>query len=431
MSETNSLGATSEPCSPSGELGVSVGANNRLQFEGQCIANFDVGFMRTLRVPVDGKRYPPPPSVGAFPLRRARDYPESVPPEWLRGEVVFAPVTPKEAVWLHFACPRWNPHAVKVEHDGLNALSGEEWTEELLEMESPDYLVCPVKSWLDGYQRDGSGRQFVALAAGAGERGEYTRVRLVVYPPRPGQYQPPDTSAPPNPYGPGTRFAGNHADVPERVARELVDGGRLTESELGQARELAIERRVGLLPALQELNLAEPLELEEMAARANASLLGISYVVPENLDPEIGRLIPSDLGWRYLVAPISIDYEKDLLTLAMFNPEDVIAVDDITLITGFNIEPVQASLASVQRALLYYFGKPEDCQIARRLPALEPVPPYDHNTWDAAHRACLDVYLVDTAGWARITGEAAPPTPVNATLYRNLRYPWLEEYGDD
>lgn len=66
------------------------------------------------------------------------------------------------------------------------------------------------------------------------------------------------------------------------------------------------------------------------------------------LDPEAVRLIPSDLIHRYRVLPLEV--QDNLLYLAMVDPGDLIAIDDIRLITGFDIEPVQVDEASMAAA---------------------------------------------------------------------------------
>ena len=61
----------------------------------------------------------------------------------------------------------------------------------------------------------------------------------------------------------------------------------------------------------------------------------------QELDPNILKLIPGELAGKYLVVPVKRFGRS--LTLAMLNPGDVTAVEDIKFATGFEIQPCVAS----------------------------------------------------------------------------------------
>lgn len=85
--------------------------------------------------------------------------------------------------------------------------------------------------------------------------------------------------------------------------------------------------------------------------------MGVDFVDLEkmSLDPELARLIPEDLARRYKVVPIAQD-DANKLTLAMMDPRDVIATDDISLITGFNINPVIATEEAIMKSINQQYG---------------------------------------------------------------------------
>jgi len=140
--------------------------NNSLIFtdtEGQHMLS--VLFMRTLRIPDNGKTYPLPPGLGTYPVRRVQDYPDTVPPEWLTHGGVFLPMYPREAMWLAFS---GGPAALKVGVGKVCAISGEPWADQLRD-EPQDYVVPGVQPWLDGIASGkGTIRQFVAMPLGLG-----------------------------------------------------------------------------------------------------------------------------------------------------------------------------------------------------------------------------------------------------------------------
>ena len=131
-----------------------------------------IQFQRTLRIPDDGRSYPLPPGLGAFPLRHVDDFAERVPESWMRHGGVMLPMYQSEAMWLHFMPPRGYPFAVKVATGKINAVTGESWRDGL-HRDPQDYLSVPRQPWLDGYcVEKGYIRQFVAMPLGAGYSAE-------------------------------------------------------------------------------------------------------------------------------------------------------------------------------------------------------------------------------------------------------------------
>ncbi|MBK9156292.1 MAG: type IV-A pilus assembly ATPase PilB [Chloracidobacterium sp.] len=90
------------------------------------------------------------------------------------------------------------------------------------------------------------------------------------------------------------------------------------------------------------------------------SVLSRQYGVPSiNLDlfqieDEVIRLISQEVALKYMVLPVSRN--GSTLTLAMADPTNVFAMDDIKFMTGFNVEPAIASEASIQSAVGKYYG---------------------------------------------------------------------------
>src|SRR3989338_7808556 len=95
--------------------------------------NVSVTLHRTLRIPDDGKVYPLPPSLGSFPVYRVQDYQRTVPQKWLTAMGVFIPIMQREAMWLSFSCPYNSPKALKLAAGKINAISGKEWSQELVQ----------------------------------------------------------------------------------------------------------------------------------------------------------------------------------------------------------------------------------------------------------------------------------------------------------
>lgn len=132
----------------------------------ETIASVSIALERTLRIPDDGKVYPLPAGLGAFPLRHVDDFEKTVPQSWLRRGGVMMPMYQSEALWIFFASGY--PCAVKVGAGKINAVTGEGWKPGL-QREPQDYVVLPEQPWLDGFAvSKGLIRQFVAMPLGDG-----------------------------------------------------------------------------------------------------------------------------------------------------------------------------------------------------------------------------------------------------------------------
>lgn len=151
-----------------------------------------ITFHRTLRIPDDGRTYPLPPSLGAFPLRLVRDYASRVPDGWAARGGVFLPMYQREAMWLAFSGA---PHALKIGTGKVCAISGERWSEGL-RAHPQSYVVVGHQPWLDGIASGkGTIRQFVAMPLGLGYtvEGQVTGeekhggIQLQSYPAKPGR----------------------------------------------------------------------------------------------------------------------------------------------------------------------------------------------------------------------------------------------------
>jgi type IV pilus assembly protein PilB len=89
-------------------------------------------------------------------------------------------------------------------------------------------------------------------------------------------------------------------------------------------------------------------------------VLSRQYGVPSinlkfyEIDPNVIKLIPQDTAVRYQVIPLS--RVGSVLTIAMTDPTNVFAMDDIKFMTGFNVEPVVASESAIGEAITRFYG---------------------------------------------------------------------------
>jgi len=175
-----------------------------------------ISFERTLRIPDDGKAYPLPPGLGLFPIRP------------VGGGDYMIPMYQREALWIAFEGAWWKPNAVKVGIGGIDALTGQAWSEEL-QSDPQNYLVAPDQPWLDGINSGHETvRQFVAMPLGSGVtvEGQLTGqesvggLQFVVFEPKPGRF--PDQEPEPGPPEEG-------AFALESIDMGLAAGGQMTQ----------------------------------------------------------------------------------------------------------------------------------------------------------------------------------------------------------
>ncbi len=92
------------------------------------------------------------------------------------------------------------------------------------------------------------------------------------------------------------------------------------------------------------------------------ALLSKQYGVPSinltqfEIDASIIKLIPAETAHKYQIIPLS--RSGATLTIAMTDPTNVFAMDDIKFMTGYNVEPVVASETAVFEAINRYYAAP-------------------------------------------------------------------------
>lgn len=98
------------------------------------------------------------------------------------------------------------------------------------------------------------------------------------------------------------------------------------------------------------------------------AVLSRQYGVPSvnlelfEIDEETIKLISHEVAVKYTVLPIS--KVGPTLTMAMADPTNVFAMDDIKFMTGLNVEPVIASEAAIQAAIGEYYASSKEMDIA-------------------------------------------------------------------
>jgi type IV pilus assembly protein PilB len=139
--------------------------------------------------------------------------------------------------------------------------------------------------------------------------------------------------------------------MPVRIGELLLKEKRITPEQLQEvlAYQKANGGKLGLI--LVKLGFVKD---EDITA-----LLSKQYGVPSinllqfDIDPAVIKLIPGETAHKYQIIPLSRNGAT--LTIAMTDPTNVFAMDDIKFMTGYNVEPVVASEGAVNDALERYY----------------------------------------------------------------------------
>jgi type IV pilus assembly protein PilB len=139
--------------------------------------------------------------------------------------------------------------------------------------------------------------------------------------------------------------------MPVRIGELLLKEKRITADQLQQAlnHQKAGGGKLGY--NLVKMGFVKD---EEITA-----LLSKQYGVPSinlsqfEIDPGVVKLIPPDTAHKYQIVPLS--RSGATLTIAMTDPTNVFAMDDIKFMTGYNVEPVVASETAVIEAIQKYY----------------------------------------------------------------------------
>ncbi len=142
----------------------------------------------------------------------------------------------------------------------------------------------------------------------------------------------------------------------QRLGDLLVKEKVITPEQLEQAAKLQKEGNLRLASALVKLGFLTDEDVTNFLSRQyGVPAINLSYF---EIDPAVVKLIPYETSKRYQILPLSRVGAS--LTIAMVDPTNVFAMDDIKFMTGFNIEPVVASESSINEGIDKAYGNSKE-----------------------------------------------------------------------
>lgn len=150
-----------------------------------------------------------------------------------------------------------------------------------------------------------------------------------------------------------------------RLGDLLVAAGAITDEELQEAIAYQKEKGIKLGQALVEMDLIS----QDLLNLTISQQLGIDYIelAACKLEEEVLRLIPEKEVIRYRAIPIEIDENNpNVLKVAMSDPMDIIAIDDLGILTNMQIEPLLTTEDEITEAIGKYYGNQQGMEMAEQ-----------------------------------------------------------------
>lgn len=138
----------------------------------------------------------------------------------------------------------------------------------------------------------------------------------------------------------------------EKLGVYLVKNGIITEDQLRKAIQEKRETGRRLVSVLNTLGmLPERKLLAQLSNLYGMEVVDLDYIIPSK---DVLELIPAQKAYHYEVLPIN--RKGRYLEIAMVDPTDISAIEDLRFITNMEINPVLASESSIREALDRYYA---------------------------------------------------------------------------
>ncbi|MBR6173942.1 MAG: Flp pilus assembly complex ATPase component TadA [Eubacterium sp.] len=157
------------------------------------------------------------------------------------------------------------------------------------------------------------------------------------------------------------RVAGARKKI--RIGDLLVEAGAITEEELQQALAKQKEEGGRIGNVIMEMGFIS----RELLITVLTTQMGIDFIElrAAKIDEAVLKLVPDKMVNQYKVMPIGFAEDNpNILRLAMADPMDLVAIDDISISSNLQVEPVLAFEDDIQECIGKYYGSAQAMQAA-------------------------------------------------------------------
>ena len=142
-----------------------------------------------------------------------------------------------------------------------------------------------------------------------------------------------------------------------RLGQILVDLGYLTEDQLWDVLE---EQKQSPGEIIGQVAIRMGLVTEVQVTEALAEQWGMPVVnlAETNIPPNVLEIVPQTMADIYKIMPVSL--KNNVLTVAMADPQNVAALDDLRNFLGYDVRGAVSNLHDVEQAIARYYADKED-----------------------------------------------------------------------
>lgn len=139
--------------------------------------------------------------------------------------------------------------------------------------------------------------------------------------------------------------------ISKQLGELLIERRVINKQQLARALEVQKQKGGLIGQILVELGYAT----EEAIAQALTAQYGFPYLPLDNyeIDPEIVKIIPRNVSEQFCLVPI--DKIGNNLTIAMSNPLNALAIEDIGLISGLCVQIFVSTATDIDKAIKKYY----------------------------------------------------------------------------
>lgn len=149
----------------------------------------------------------------------------------------------------------------------------------------------------------------------------------------------------------------------KRLGDLLVDAGVITEEQLMEALKKQRELGLRLGETLIELKFTDENEIAEALHRQMG--FSIAKIREAKLAPEVIALLPESIVRKHNVVPFELDSDNpNILRVAMSDPLDILAIDDLSIVTNMQIEVMVATPSDIYFGIERYYGNEQVAKVA-------------------------------------------------------------------
>lgn len=199
----------------------------------------------------------------------------------------------------------------------------------------------------------------------------------------------------------------------QRLGELLLKENLITEEQLKQALEFQKSNGLRLGSALIKLGLVS----EEEIAMVLSKQFGYPSINISKfeVDPEVIKLIPAELARKYTLLPLH--RMGHLLTVAMADPTNLTAIEDIRFKTELNVQPVVAPETPLKMAIEKYYGSSTEIEVAKAMERFEKIANISE---DAPHMEVVVEKESDVVDIAQQAAQAPVIQFVNLLIYNAI-----------